>query len=152
MVEINLGTAIKMAKELVDAVETLRKENSRIADKNLYLQSEVDNLKKKVDIDGNRVDQLLTENDTLAEALKNAREQLKECEHNFDSELECRKEKEAANSELYRLLNNTEKEKCALCEKVERLEKENELFRNGCIEELIKSCSFELKFNIREDE
>jgi len=152
MAEFCLGEAIDMAKALVDAVETLRKENSRLADKSLHLYSEIDNLKKKLDLAGNRVDQLLTENDTLSEALKNAREQLKEREHNFDSELECRKEKEAANSELYRLLNNTEKEKCALCEKVEHLEKENELLRNGCIEKLIQSCSFELKFNIQEDE
>lgn len=144
MVEINLGTAIKMTKELVDAVETLKKENSRIADKNLHLQSEADNLKKKLDLAGNRVDQLLTENDTLSEALKNAREQLKE--------LECRKEKEVANSELYRLLNNTEKERCALHTENERLEKENELLRNGCIERLIQNCSLELRLNFQEDE
>lgn len=152
MIEVNLGTAIKMAKELVDAVETLRKENSRLADETLHLHSEIDNLKKKLDIAGNRVDQLLTENDTLSEALKSTREQAKEWERNFDSEFKCRKEKEAANSELYRLLNNTEKERCALVTKLEHLEKENELLRNGCIEKLIQSCSFEVKFNVGDPE
>lgn len=139
MAEFGLGGAIDMAKALVDAVETLRKENSRIADKNLHLQSEIDNLKKKLDLAGNRVDQLLTENDTLSEALRNAREQLKEREHNLSSE-------------LIKDIANLEREKCALCEKVECLQKENELLKNGCIEELLKSCSFELKFNIQEDE
>jgi len=143
MTEVRLDVATKMTKELVEAVEILRKENSRIADKNLHLQSEVDNLKKKLDLAGNRVDQLLTENDTLSEALKNTREQLKE--------LEYYKEKEAANSEFYRLLNNAEKEKCALCSEIEQLKQQVELLKDGAIERLIESCSFEVKFNVKSD-
>ena len=144
MAEINLDIATKMTKELVGAVETLRKENSRIVDKNLHLQNEVDNLKKKLDLAGNRVDQLLTENDTLSEALKNAREQLKELERN--------KEKEATNLELYRLLNNAEKEKCALCSEIEQLKQQVELLKDGAIERLIENFSFEVKFNVRDSE
>lgn len=139
MVEVYLVNAIKRTNELVEAVETLKKENSRIADKNLHLQSEVDNLKKKLDIAGNRVDQLLTENDTLSEALKNAGEQLKKQECNF-------------NSELITDIANLEREKCALHTENERLKTQIEILKNEALERLIQNCSFELKLNFREDE